>query len=44
MATDRAPVSNKEGALRGKHINVRGKGGHFIAAGSSTMIELRDRG
>lgn len=32
--TDRAPVTNREGALKGKHINVRGAGGYFIAAGS----------
>jgi putative DNA primase/helicase len=31
---DRAPVTNREGALKGKHINVRGLGGYFIAAGS----------
>lgn len=33
--TDRfTPITNREGLLRGKHINVRGKGGYFIAAGS----------
>jgi len=31
---DRAPVTNREGRLKGKHINVRGLGGYFIAAGS----------
>jgi hypothetical protein len=31
---DRAPITNREGALKGKHINVRGEGGYFIAAGS----------
>jgi hypothetical protein len=31
---DRAPITNREGALTGKHINVRGEGGYFIAAGS----------
>lgn len=31
---DRAPVTNREGALKGKHIHVRGSGGYFIAAGS----------
>ena len=40
---DRAPVTNREGALKGKHINVRGEGGYFIAAGSvnSEGIEYR---
>jgi hypothetical protein len=32
--TDRAPITNREGALKGKHINVRGEGGYFIACGS----------
>ena len=31
---DRAPVTNREGSLKGLHINVRGEGGYFIAAGS----------
>jgi predicted P-loop ATPase len=31
---DRAPITNREGALKGKHINVRGEGGYFIAVGS----------
>ena len=31
---DRAPVTNREGSLKGKHINVRGEGGYFIAADS----------
>jgi putative DNA primase/helicase len=40
---DRAPVTNREGALKGKHINVRGLGGYFIAAGSvnSDGVEYR---
>jgi putative DNA primase/helicase len=32
--TDRSPITNREGALKGKHINVRGEGGYFIAVGS----------
>jgi Bifunctional DNA primase/polymerase, N-terminal/AAA domain len=33
--TDRAPITNREGALKGLHINVRGGDkGYFIAAGS----------
>jgi hypothetical protein len=41
--TDRAPITNSEGALKGKHINVRGEGGYFIAAGSvnSDGVEYR---
>jgi putative DNA primase/helicase len=31
---DRAPVTNREGGLKGLHINVRGEGGYFIAVGS----------
>jgi hypothetical protein len=32
--TDHVPVTNREGSLKGKHINVRGEGGYFIACGS----------
>jgi hypothetical protein len=32
--SDRAPVTNREGRLKGMHINVRGEGGYFIAVGS----------
>lgn len=40
---DRAPITNREGALKGKHVNVRGEGGYFIACGSinSDGIEYR---
>jgi putative DNA primase/helicase len=40
---DRSPVTNREGALKGRHINVRGEGGYFIAADSvnSDGVEYR---
>ena len=31
---NRTPITNREGGLKGKHINVRGEGGYFISAGS----------
>jgi hypothetical protein len=31
---DRPPITNRAGNLKGKHIDVRGQGGYFIACGS----------